>query len=262
MSQAETQSWSGDHNAGELSEYRSVSRLAVFGLLLGIASPLAWLGPYAWLIPAAALIVSVVSLIRILRPELGLTGRKAAVAGICLALICGIGGPTRYFGYRYLVQREGLQFTMQWFEHLRNGDIKNAHQMALPTTQRRAVDDNLLQYYRDHPDLASQLKEYANFQIVRTLLELGDRAEVRLYRRFGVSNYGFTEEMLDEYAVTYEDNGVKKSFFLYVLSERHYNAFRGRGQWRIADVRIGKADATANGNSAEEDSEANTPSDN
>lgn len=261
MSQAETQSWSGDHDASEMAEYRSVSRVAIFGLLLGIASPLAWLGPYAWSIPAVALVVSVVGLIRIGRPELGLTGRRAAIAGICLALICGIGAPTRYFGYRYLVQREGLQFTMQWFEHLRNGDIMYAHQMALPISQRRPVDDDLLEYYRLHPELASQLKSYSNYQIVRTLLELGDRANVRLYRRLGVSNYGTTEEMLDEFAVTYDDNGVKKTFFLYVLSERHYDAFRGRGQWRIADVRVGKLDASSDDDSADEASEANPPAD-
>ncbi len=260
MSQAETQSWSGDHNASEMAEYRSVSRLAVFGLLLGIASILAWFGPYAWPIPVVALVVCAASLFRIGRSELGLTGRKAALCGICLALISGIGAPTRYFSYRYLVQREGLQFTEQWFEHVRNGDIIYAHQMALPISQRRPVDDALLEYYRDHPDLVSELKKYSNYQIVRTLLELGDRADVRLYRRFGVSNHRSNEELLDEYAVTFEDNGVKKSFFLYVLSERHYNSFRGRGQWRIADIRVGKPDAIR-GEAAEEETQANPPAD-
>lgn len=238
MSQAETQRWAGDHNAAELSEYRSVSKFAVASLFVGLASPLAFLGPYAWAFPATAVLLGIIALVRIARPELGLSGRRAAAIGLCLGLICGVGAPTRYYTYRYLVQREGRQFAMQWFEHVRNGDIEYAHQMAVPVSLRRPINEDLNRFYREHPESADELRKYTDSDIVRTLLELGDRANVRLYRSFGVGVYPLTDEVLEEYAVTFEENGVKKSFFLYVLLERHYNSFVGRGQWRISDIRV------------------------
>lgn len=255
MSQAETHRWAGDHDAAELSEYRSVSKLAVVALILGIASALAWIGPYAWAIPVVALCVSLISLARINRPALGLSGRKAAIGGLCLALIFGIGAPTRYYTYRYLVQREGLQFAMQWFEHIRNGDVEYAHQMAVPITQRQPTTDDLSRFYREHPQSAAELRVYADSALVRTLLELGDRANVRIYHRFGVSVSPLTDELLDEFAVTYEENGEKKTFFLYVLLERHFNSFSGRGHWRISDIRVGKPTLSLNEETAEADAE-------
>lgn len=238
MSQVETQNWSEDHGAAELSDYRSVSRLAVFALFLGVASVSAWLGPYFWWSPVVAACVAIVSLIRVNRRGMALIGRNAAVCGLCLALINGFGAPTRYYAYRYLVQREGERFEKQWFGYLRKGEIEKAHQLSLGLAQRRSLKDDLWEFYREHKDFAEDLREYANSPVVRTLLALGNRAEVRLYDRHGVAVYPRTDAMIDEFAVTFDDQGTKKTFFLLVFLERHYNAFVGRGQWKIAKVEV------------------------
>ncbi len=236
MPQAEMQSWTEDHNATELSNYHSVSRLAIVSLLVGIASALAWLGPYMWWFPVGAIAISVASLIHVNRPNSELIGRKAAMFGLCLALISGIGAPTRYYAYRYLVQQEGERFAMQWFDYLRKGEFEKAHQMTVVITQRQPLDESLWDFYRERSDWATKLREYTNTPIVRTLLALGDRAEARLHKRLGVAVYPRADAVVDQFAVTYEEDGVKKSFFLVLFLERHFNAFVGRGQWRITNM--------------------------
>ncbi len=240
MSQVETQNWSQDHIADELSEYNSVSRLAVIAILLGIASPLAWLGPYLWWIPVVAVCVSIAGLIHVNRPQLGLIGRKAAIGGLCLALISGIGAPTQHYTYRYLVQLEGKRFALQWFDYLRKGEVEKAHQMTVAITDRQPLNEDLWEFYRERSDWADDLREYANTPVVRTLLALGDRANVRLYDRHGVVVQPRTDGTIDQFAVTYEDEGVKKSFFLYVFLKRHYNSFAQRGQWKIDEIQVRK----------------------
>ena len=70
--------------------YCAVSLPAMAGLLLGLASGLAFLHPMLWLVPLLAIGVCLFALRQIDRYVPNLTGRAAARIGLSLAVIFGV----------------------------------------------------------------------------------------------------------------------------------------------------------------------------
>ena len=92
--------------AGDELPYRSVSSLAVLSLVLGLLSVTALTSPGAWLVPLPAALCAVWALHRIRQRPDELLGRKAALAGLALALSFGCWAPARYFTDRWLINRQ------------------------------------------------------------------------------------------------------------------------------------------------------------
>src|SRR5262245_45308902 len=69
-----------------LSDYRTLSVLALVSLVIGLASPLAFAAPLALAIPIIGIAVALVALHRISRSEGLLAGRWAAITGLALSV--------------------------------------------------------------------------------------------------------------------------------------------------------------------------------
>ncbi len=71
----------------QLAQYRSVSRWAVAGLLLGALGPLALVDPLFWSAPILSIIVCLWALWQIKQNAPAMIGRKAALIGLWLAVL-------------------------------------------------------------------------------------------------------------------------------------------------------------------------------
>lgn len=214
-----------------LPDYRAVSGLAIGGLLLGLASLLAFVHPAFWVVPLAAVATCSVALRQLTR-EATLVGRRAALIGLAVALICGISSPIQFFIFRYQLRVEAIRTAREWFTALREDRPWAAHQWTLSPEGRWSLDDaGLVAKYAAEPD---RLKSYAENPTVHLLLSLGKQCRVRLYEHVGVVSGNGGDNVLDVYSVTVNQDGRRVSFFIRMSLSRSYNLATNHWEWRIA----------------------------
>ena len=224
-----------DSQDAEVAEYRSLAGQAVLGLIFGLLAPLAMVDPMLWSIPLLGVVFSVWALRRIKRFAPAMVGRKMALAGLALSLLFLAAAPAETLTYQKMVRDEARQFSALWFRYLAHAEPQKAYQLTVDPQSRQPLNDDLWAFYRTAPRLSSQLEEYANGPLVRTLLALGPKAQVRFYQIAGEASDGDADRVDQWFAVTYEEAGEKKSFFVRVAAERTKPTSGGAG-WRIADA--------------------------
>jgi hypothetical protein len=222
-----------DSQDEELSAYRAVAGLAVAGLIFGLLAPLALIDPTLWTVPALGMLLSVRALRRIRRSEPALAGRKLALAGLALSLLFLTAAPTDWLVHRWRVRNEATELAGLWFRCLTEDEPQKAYQLTLPSGGRQPLDHRLWAVYRDTPRLRQGLENYVKAPLVRTLLALGPKARVRFYETANQSRTGQEDVVEQLYAVTYEEEGERKSFFVAVQMSRTKLA-DGTADWRIA----------------------------
>jgi len=221
-----------DSQDEELSAYRAVSGQAVSGLIFGLLAPLALVDPMLWTVPALGVFLSVRALRRIHRSEPALAGRKMAIVGLTLSLLLLAAAPTDWFVYRWRVRSEAGEFARLWFHCLTEDEPEKAYQLTLPPQSRQPLDNRLWAVYRDEPRLRQGLENYVKVPLVRTLLTLGPKARVRFYESAGQTHTDREDTVEQVYAVTYEEEGQRKSFLVVVQMSRTKLA-DGTPDWRI-----------------------------
>jgi hypothetical protein len=204
----------------EIARYRAVSSAAVVGLILGLLSPLALVDPLLWLVPAIAIAVSALALRRIARRRPALIGRRAALAGLLLSMLLGVAALSDWFGYRWFVRCEAVRFADLWFVQLADDQPQRAYQLTLGPRARQPWDEKLWEAYRQSPRWRGDLEYYVSQPLVRALLALGHQAKVRYYQSAAQAKTDWGDSVSLIYAVTYEEDGGKKTFFVRLELER------------------------------------------
>jgi hypothetical protein len=228
-----------ENRDAEVAEYRSLSGAAVGGLLLGLLSPAALVDPVVWFLPLLGISVSLYALLRIRRNASSLTGRKAALWGLCLSLCFAAAAPSDWCYYRYRIREEAKQYAAEWFDLLAAGRPEKAFQLTLDPKKRQPLDDRLWEYYRNNPDVRRDLDRYVapakkdeKPKPVCTLLALGKSARTQYLDAIDQQTAEGMEVVSLRYAVTFEEEGAKKTFYLIVQLFRR-NGEDGRAFWRI-----------------------------
>jgi hypothetical protein len=224
-----------DPQDAELAVYRALASQAVVGLIFGLLAPLALIAPALWAMPAIGVFFSGWALRRIKRDPAALTGRKLAWVGLSLSLLFAVAVPTDSLVYRRIVRDEARQFSALWFRYLTHDEPQKAHQLTVPPQDRQPLDDHLWAFYRNSPHSHLSLESYVKSPLVRTLLALGPRAVVRFYAVAGQSHEENDDLVELLYAVTYEEEGEKKSFFVSVAALRRKRG-DGSAGWFIAQA--------------------------
>lgn len=119
-----------DDDAAELVGYRTVSALAIAGLVLGLASPLCVFGRLLLMIPIAGVAVSLVSLRRIAASGGALVGRQAAIVGLILSIASGTAIVSYDLVTRQLRVEQAAAAGRRWIETVRSGDIEGAYYLS------------------------------------------------------------------------------------------------------------------------------------
>jgi hypothetical protein len=117
-------------SADELSGYRTISALAVAGLLLGLASPLCLFGKVLMFVPIAGAAVSLLALRRIAVSDGGLVGRRAALIGLILSVSCAAVAVSYGAVTRRLRTRQASAVGYQWIALILKGDTKSAFHLS------------------------------------------------------------------------------------------------------------------------------------
>jgi hypothetical protein len=233
----------------ELAAYRSISGWAVAGLVIGLLSPLALVDPLLWALPIAAGIVCVRAFSRIKQNAPAMIGRKAALAGLWLAVFSLSAAYGDWLYYRWRMRDEARQAALFWFELLAQNRPELAFQLTLPPQQRHPFDERIWDFYVDSEkervkwftalkNYVAPGKEGEPPNLVRTLLALGDSADVRY---LGTLDQFFVEPqyVVDQlFAVTFVESGGKKTFFVSIRLAR-MGAGGEHAAWRIIGAQGG-----------------------
>jgi hypothetical protein len=221
-----------DSQDAELAAYRALCGQAVLGLIFGLLAPLAMVDPMLWSVPLLGSLLSIGALRRIKRLAPELTGRKMALGGLALSLVFLTAAPANWLAYRKMVRDEARQFSALWFKYLTHDEPQKAHQLTVAPQSRQPLDENLWAVYRAVPRLREELENYVNAPLTRTLLALGPKARVRFYQAADQAHQNDMNRVDQWYAVTYEEEGERKSFFVRVGAMRT-KLKGGRAGWRI-----------------------------
>jgi hypothetical protein len=220
-------------------EYRPVSVWAIVVLVLGLLSATAFVHPLLWLIPPLGVVSGLLTLRRIRTQEPRPFGRSMALAGVALSVFFGVAAGAHLWSYRYLGQIEARYTAQQWFEYLRQGEPQKADQLCENPLTRPPLDDGLWGFYRTHQDAREGLRKFVANPLVRTLLALGKKAQARPYAHGSFTVDGNSELAEEVFAVTFEDQGLKKSFFAVVTLESVPPDGSRRPRWCVVGYRGG-----------------------
>jgi hypothetical protein len=232
MSQSDSLIGINDIEATELPDYRPLCVAAPIGLVLGLLSFLAFLHPVLWFVPLLAAGVNIYALISLAQSE-RMVGRQAAVAGLMLALAFGTAAPLRIVTYHWLARRDAGRFGREWIQAVLEQDVHKAHQMAKMPGERQPIDGQLAAFYEQSSELRTELETYLKTPVVATLMALGPQATVRHYQTESSQTDGRSDLVEDVYAVTYEENGRQKSFFIKLNLWRNLKKEVGPRLWRV-----------------------------
>jgi hypothetical protein len=221
-----------DSQDAEIAGYRALSGQAVAGLVVSLLAPVAFLAAWLWVVPLVGLVLSASGLRRIARDPAALTGRKFAWTGLVISLAVTVAAPTEWLYYRWVVEHEARQFSSLWIRCLTHDEPHKALQLNTPPRERRPLDDSLWAYYRNDRKQRESLKSYVASPVQRTLLALGPRAIVRFYETAEQSEYLDGDLVAETYAITYEEEGEKRSFFVTVHAMRSQTGDHEAG-WQI-----------------------------
>lgn len=221
----------------EVAVYRSLSAMAVVGLLAGLLSPLAYLLRFDFFAAAggaAAAVLSALALRKIAVQSPYLVGRKAALAGLLLGVTFLVAVPTNSGVYHYFIRREARQFADQWIKDVRNGDVLAADQLTLDARKRAGPDADLPELYVKRDDLKKMLDLFRDQAVIRTLFALGRTAEYRYYETAEEGGMEDGDYVKMAYAVTYADpQKGKTTFFITMGMSRRVDPQSGRCDWTM-----------------------------
>ncbi len=236
-----------DIDSGADAGYRAYSSLAVLGLALGLVSPAAFVSPVLYVIPVLGVVASAWGLARIRAAAPELVGKTVAQLGLVLAIVCGVGAATRDGTARYVLQRDAWHFGNAFFEYLRRGEPEKAYLLTVDQVFRPPLDDES-KLWRDlelQPSHQQGLRAFVLVPDVRAVLELGDKAVVRPYQVLRSMRTktpdGRASQVLNLlYAVTYDEDGRKKSFFVTMKVERSKGTTVGLPhEWKLLQNQVG-----------------------
>lgn len=221
--------------------YHSVSGLAITALLLGLLSITALLGPAFWILPILGLVASLWALWQLSRYGAALVGRTAALVGLVLVVTFGTAALTDWFVYREMVRREAVQFGLLWFDSLKTGRPWAAMQLAESPVSRAPLDKvpkpPAHAVVEVAPGFSSDPWKNMDFYVarplVRFLLTMGDKAEVRAFDTEFQGAEGDRDQVNQVYAVTYPDGAEKKTFFVTLSLERLRLNKSRHSFWRV-----------------------------
>ena len=217
-----------DAAEAELPEYQVLSGLAVTAFLLGLFSSLAIVHVSLSFIGGAAVLCSGIALVRISSAPSEMSGRGLAVAGLVLAVFMTAAGFARQGMVYRLADLQSRKLAVQWFEFLKAGQPQMALELKNYGASRRPLDENLWKHYLSSESAYETMKEFVASPEVLALLTLGERADVRHYLCLDARS----ERAAQVFAVTYTDDGVKKSFLVQINLTRATFPEFGTSAWR------------------------------
>ncbi|HEY1598775.1 MAG TPA: hypothetical protein VGG64_04190 [Pirellulales bacterium] len=214
-------------------EYRAISVLALFALVLAVASVLAFAHPALWVMPLASVAVSLMALRRIAENPHRMLGRGIAIVSLLLALLLGAAAISRSAVSIARTRQEARLITDAWFDAVLHSRLETALELMQETGSRQSAGDDVVAHYRDDPKAAAALRSFAAMPLVRALRTVDGSATVRYLKTEEEVTLIVSERVTSLWAVTFERDGQPTTFLVRVLLKRHKKAPRLVNFWDI-----------------------------
>lgn len=220
-------------NDDELEQYRSLSATAVLSLISAAVSPMAFLHPAFWGVPLLALILGVHAYRQIAKDE-AIVGRTAAVIGACAGATLFAAAAAEWLTFRQSLQAEAARFGQRWFDYLADQAPQKAHALTIAPKHRPGLirDEVVWEFYRSGPQWRRELDGYLRDRLVRCLLALGHRADIRYHGCEAVARREENWTVVPIFSVSFDDPDGRKSFFVRLTAEKFTKGDQ-RGGWRL-----------------------------
>lgn len=233
----------------EIAEYRPLVGQAIVGMLLGLLSPLALLDPSLWIVPLLGAFFSLWALRRMKRSDSAVAGRKRALLGLGLSLAFLIAAPVDLLASRRLIRQHAQDIADTWFKLVLEKHLLEARRMMRLPAPSQPAEPTMPSADPTKPpppkadaekdEMQAALERFAQSPLIRQLVDLGPRARVRFYETTGQAHQDNSDVVQLTYAVTYDDAGERKSFFVLVDVRRSKLGGSGEIDWRIHGTKGG-----------------------
>lgn len=242
--------------AVELADYRPLNKLALASAVLGVLSGLALLHPFLICLAAFGFATGLLAVRQLSIPDSPRTGATLARVGIFLSLLFGFGVGTKELTRQRATIEQARECAERWFELVRQGKLREAHQLTLHPPLRAVAGTSLDVVYaprtrpRRRPDpsegLAAememmaqvpeeQLTQFFKGEPAQRLAALGTNATYTYLRTTQQQRSGPVEVMVkQDFGVEAVENGKPVRFVVNVTLER---VLTNRiAAWRVVGV--------------------------
>lgn len=214
--------------------YRPVSLMAVAAAILGVCSLASLLHVAVTLVAAAAVLAAVLALRQINNDPEKPLGRKAAIAGLCLALFSGIGGWSRNIADTWIARKQVERVNQAWFDALRAGDVYRAHQLTNSADGRATILEELPELYANSDELSFAIKDFREAKYVKLMTDLGDTANVEMIKVLKEKMDSRREEFTLVYRITSPKLDAPK--FIVITAARQLRERQSVGGWWLHNI--------------------------
>jgi hypothetical protein len=158
----------------QIAGYRTLSGLAIVGLLFGLAAPLCFAAPLLMIIPLVGAAVSLAALRRIADSDGALAGKWAGTIGLGLCVASAVATISNTQVARYLYSRQAREFGRQWIGLVLSGQLEHAFGLTVegvrppPQPEPGAPTPSQTPY-----------ESFSSRALVRSLVAAGESADVR-----------------------------------------------------------------------------------
>jgi len=220
--------------------YRSVSRIAVISLLLGLLSFTAIFSPVLWCVPIVGVMLAVVALRTIPRDRDIMVGRGAAKAALALGLVFLTFATTVNFVRQQTLYRLASPHAKKWIELVQQGHLLEAHQLHLSQRDRVSPDEDLEAYYEGNEEARQDMQAVFETPPLSKIVELGRRGKLRFEanEECGLLRDAGEEKdvVVQRYAIDYEADGQPQTFSFLVSISRMHDPDHDDARWQVRDV--------------------------
>ena len=212
---------------------RAISPWAILSAVLALAGPVAWIHPLLWTVPFLAVVVGAAALAQIKQHAAGLVGHSAAWLGVLVGVVCGIGAPLSYAAHHVLSEREARRVGLLWFAYLRDDEPQKAQQLMEHPRKRLGPNDRIWDHLREDELARERFDKFVRRPLIRTLLALDGRANVRFYESEGSQSGKRLEVFHQRFAVTWEDEQRRQTLLVRLDLHRVTDRYTGEVAWFV-----------------------------
>jgi hypothetical protein len=218
--------------------YRSVSGIAILGLLLGLASPLSLISPILLVVPLAALFASLMALLRISRAEEILSGRTLAYAGLFLATFFLSYLPVRHYFRSQSLARPAQQLGDAFLELVRQKQLHAAHQLMQPRFLLRDPNRPLVEYYAGDEAAGKELKAFLESEAVEKILALDGHFDYQFESATTGTDHEGSDVLTLHYRLQPHGTTAKRPFPVWLVVVRSVDPLSNAPSWKLVEVRL------------------------
>ena len=221
----------------ELSQYRAISPWAVATLLVGLVSPLALVGPLLWWVPLVAIPLALLAARQLQQSDPLYVGRKAAIAGACLAALFFSWSVTQRISREVRINSEARQFADDLLKLILDGKLREAHQIQSAAARRQSPGSDLAAYYQAQADAKKDLEAFQKIDAVAAIAGKASDFEFAP----GVVTRHTNDGPGDYFQLRYEL--VRGEFptgtsTLWIAAKREHRPDSGTSEWQINSISL------------------------